>query len=123
MTALAQALNLEHRFSEALTAAMHCLDSPVLMRWLKIAAIVSAAQSLVGLGRFDDAFQLVEKDFRPIFEAQRTLLTATSPRRRQHHKTSEQEQRCFLAPRGDTRNRRPPGLPGRRRFDGGRYGI
>jgi predicted ATPase/class 3 adenylate cyclase len=75
MSSVATALALDGRFGEALTASMACLDSPVLLRSIRIGALVPAVGSLAGLARIEDALQVVQKDFGPIIEAQRQALT------------------------------------------------
>jgi hypothetical protein len=75
MSSVAMALTLDGRFGDALNASMHCLDSPVALRSIRIGALVPAVGSLAGLGRIEDALQVVQKDFGPMIEAQRQALT------------------------------------------------
>jgi predicted ATPase len=62
------------RYEEAITAARQCFDSPVLGQTIKIDSLVPAAQSLAALGRFDEALEVVEKDFGPMVISLRTRL-------------------------------------------------
>jgi predicted ATPase len=71
---LATWLSLAGRFDEALPAAMQCLNSPVLPQTPRINMLLPAVRSLAGLGRYDDALEVVEQDFGPMIDAQRERL-------------------------------------------------
>jgi predicted ATPase len=74
VSVLASWLSLAGRFDEALKAAMQCLNSPVLPQTPRINMLLPAVRSLAGLGRYDDALEIVEKDFGPMIDAQRQRL-------------------------------------------------
>jgi predicted ATPase len=71
---LAQLLSLADRFDEALPAAMQVLDSQVVGQTPRMNLLVPTVRSLAGLGRYDDALEIVEKDFGPMIDAQRQRL-------------------------------------------------
>jgi hypothetical protein len=71
---LAMVMSLPDRFDEALPAAMQCIDSPVIGQGARKNALVPAVRSLAGLGRFEDALEIVEKDFGPMIYSQREGL-------------------------------------------------
>ncbi|MEO6654176.1 MAG: hypothetical protein ABIP17_16135 [Ilumatobacteraceae bacterium] len=62
------------RYEESLAAALECFDSEVLGQTNKLNSLVPAALSLAALGRFDEAVDLVERDFGPMIHAQRARL-------------------------------------------------
>lgn len=62
------------RYDEAVAAAMQCFDSQVLGPTNKLDSLVPAATSLAALGRFDEALEVVERDFGPLISSQRTRL-------------------------------------------------
>jgi hypothetical protein len=70
----AQLLSLADRFDEALPAAMQVLDSQVVGQLPRMNLLVPAVRSLAGLGRYDDALEIVEKDFGPMIDSQRQRL-------------------------------------------------
>ena len=81
LTNVALHLSIAGRFDEALPVAMQCLDSPGLAQSSRISVLPSAARSLAGLGRFEEALRIVEMDFGPMIGAQRAA-------RRRHQLTS-----------------------------------
>jgi hypothetical protein len=73
-TAKATLLSYTERFEEALAAAMQNRNSQVLGQATKMNSLVPAARSLVALGRYEAALDVVEKDFGPMIDAQRARL-------------------------------------------------
>jgi predicted ATPase/class 3 adenylate cyclase len=67
-------LSHTERYDEALAAAMQCLNSQVLAQSTRISSLVPAVKSLAALGRYEAALDVVEKDFGPMIDAQRTRL-------------------------------------------------
>jgi hypothetical protein len=78
-TAAMKARLLSHtvRYEEALAAAQQCLDSQVLAQTTRIDVLVPAVKSLAALGRYEAALDVVEKDFGPMIDAQRTKLMSS----------------------------------------------
>jgi predicted ATPase len=67
-------LSLAGRFGEALAAATQCLDSPVLGQTDRVTVLVVAANALGGLGQYEAALEIVEKDFGPMIDSQKEAL-------------------------------------------------
>ena len=53
---------------------MQCLDSQVIGQTARMNLLVPAVRSLAGLGRYEDALEIVEKDFGPMIDSQRKRL-------------------------------------------------
>jgi hypothetical protein len=70
----AMLLAIADRYDEALAAAMQSLNSQVLAQTIRMNSLVPAAKSLAALGRYEAALDVVEKDFGPMIDAQRTRL-------------------------------------------------
>ena len=62
------------RYDEALAAATQSFDSPVVGQSSKVDALIPAASSLAALGRYEEAVDVVEKDFGPMINALRPRL-------------------------------------------------
>lgn len=74
---LAMNLSIADRFAEALPAALHAFDSPVLGQSPRMNALVPAAKSLAALGRHQEALDIIQKDFGPMIDSQRDRLHAS----------------------------------------------
>ena len=72
----AQALLLSYagRHDEALEAARYAFDAPVVGQASKVDALIPAARALSALGRFDEALDVVGRDFGPMINALRPKL-------------------------------------------------
>ena len=74
VAAKAMLLSRAERYDGALAAAMQCFDSQVLGQTSKVDSLVPAAKSLAALGRYEEALDVVEKDFGPMINALRARL-------------------------------------------------
>jgi hypothetical protein len=74
---LAMLLSFADRFDEALPAAMQCIDSRAIGQSARMNILTPAVRSLAGLGRYEDALDIVEKDFGPMIDSQRSRLQAS----------------------------------------------
>jgi predicted ATPase/class 3 adenylate cyclase len=70
-------LSRAERYDEALAAATQSFDSPVVGQASKVDSLIPAAKSLAALGRYDEALDVVEKDFGPMINALRPRLRAS----------------------------------------------
>jgi len=70
-------LSTSGRFEEALPAALKGLNSEVVGQASQMNHLVSAANAYAGLGHFEDAVDVVEKDFGPMIETQKARLRAS----------------------------------------------
>jgi predicted ATPase/class 3 adenylate cyclase len=77
MAMKATLLAIADRYDEALAAAMQSLNSQVISQTTRMNALVPAAKSLAALGRYEAALDVVEKDFGPVIDAQRTRLMSS----------------------------------------------
>jgi predicted ATPase/class 3 adenylate cyclase len=75
----AKAILLSHagRWEGALAAATQSFDSPVVGQASKVDSLIPAANSLAALGRYDEALDVVEKDFGPMINALRPRLMSS----------------------------------------------
>lgn len=69
--------SISERFEEALPASLQGLDSELNGQTARMNFIVPAVSSFAGLGRFEDALDIVEKDFGPMIETQKAKLRAS----------------------------------------------
>lgn len=74
---VAVVLSIAGRFEEALPAAMQSIDSPVIGQSIRLNVLVAAVKSLAGLGRYEAALEIVEKDFGPMIDSQRRRLESS----------------------------------------------
>ena len=73
---LAVQMSIEGHFDDALAAATQSLDSPVLGQSDKVTAVTVAANALAGLGQYEAALDIVQRDFGPMIDSQKQSLTA-----------------------------------------------
>jgi hypothetical protein len=62
-----------HRHEESLALVHSCLDAPLMNGGVRTTTIVTGAMACAELGRFDEAFEIIEADLGPMLEAQRRL--------------------------------------------------
>ncbi len=74
VAAKAMLLSRAEQYDGALAAARQCFDSQVLGQTSKVDSLVPAVKSLAALGRYEEALDVVEKDFGPMIIALRARL-------------------------------------------------
>ena len=73
----AMLLSRSERYEEAVAAATQAFEFQFLGQANKVDSLVPAAKSLAALGRFEEALEVVEKDFGPMLNAQRARLVGS----------------------------------------------
>jgi len=76
MSGLAIQLSIAGRYEEAVSVTTQCLGSPVLGQSAMLGELPVAANAFAGLGQYEAALDIVERDFGPMIDSQKQALTA-----------------------------------------------